>query len=82
MSALRAKSFFVELCDLQLLIPFGVVESLVVQQVNGTSFIHKFVEGIFAVERRVVPIQSRSCKYFRRTGPIRLTICITEQVRR
>lgn len=48
----------VQLGDLRVRVWFGVVKNLAVSVLLGTSFIDRFVTGIFPPERKVVPQNS------------------------
>lgn len=49
---------FVQLGDLHVRVHIGVVDKLAFPLLVGTSFIDRFVQGIFPMERRVVPVRS------------------------
>ena len=50
---------FIRMGDLKVRVWFGVVENLAVPVLLGTSYIDRFVQGIFPQERKVVPNDSR-----------------------
>lgn len=50
---------FLQLGDLHLRVNFSVADNLAVPLRITMSFIDRFVKGIFLMERRIIPIQSR-----------------------
>lgn len=59
-----------ELGDLHVPVYFGVVDNIAVLLLAGTSFLDWFVKGMFSIERRIVPNQSRPVEVHSKYMPL------------